>query len=231
MTMKFNFLSIFSNPAIKPPESEHGERMPEAYAQQLRDVRRVWNEHTYGVERIVRLALCLVQFLFPVLLIRDIFGHWGPTGRKLAVELYTLLKFAFPLVVLGQGWYVNPVVIFLVIYFLSDTFVHILHLVFLEDMHGAVVSYRRSLLLIFLHYIEVMSDFAVLYMAFDLLNMPMDPVSALYFSIVATTTVGFGDICAKNTAGRMVVMAQLLICVTFIVVFINYFSQKRDETR
>jgi hypothetical protein len=75
-----------------------------------------------------------------------------------------------------------------------------------------------------------MADFAVIYMAFDLLNAAMDPVTSLYFSLVATATVGFGDITPKNTAGQLVVMAQLLVCISFIIVFINYFSQKRSET-
>lgn len=75
-----------------------------------------------------------------------------------------------------------------------------------------------------------MADFAVIYMAFDLLSARMDPVTSLYFSVVATTAVGFGDITAKNTAGQLVVMSQLLVCVLFIVVFINYFSQKRSQS-
>jgi hypothetical protein len=218
-------IKIFSNVAAGSPAGS----LPEAYAQQVRFFRRVWHEETYGLERLVRLGLCAAQFFFPVLLIRDIFGRWGATGRKLAVEAYAVFKFFFPLMVLWQGWYRSPVIIFLIIYFLSDTFVHILHLIFLSDIHEAAVSYRRSLLLIFLHYAETAFDFATLYMAFDLLNKPMDAVSALYFSIVATTTVGFGDITAKNTAGQMVVMTQLSICVVFIIVFINYFSQKQRE--
>jgi len=226
--MRQGFLKIFANPV---PRAGGREKIHEAYARQMEQVRKVWGEQTYGLERIARLSLCLVQFLFPVLLIRDVFGYWGATGRKLAVEAYTLFKFLFPLAVLWQGWHANPFAVFLIIYFLCDTFVHILHLVFLDDLHTAVVSYHRSLLLIFLHYIEVMADFAVVYMAFDLLDRAMDPVSAFYFSVVATTTVGFGDIGPKNTAGQLVVIAQLLVCVTFIVVFINYFSQKRNETR
>jgi len=151
------------------------------------------------------------------------------SGRRLAVEFYAIVKLVLPLVALWLGWYRYPLVIFLVIYLLSETLVHLLHLIFLSDIHSAAVSYRRSLLLIFLHYAEVAFDFAVIYRAFDLLNRPMDAVGALYFSVVATTTVGFGDICAKNTAGQLVVMSQLLICVVFIVVFINYFSQKINE--
>ena len=62
-----------------------------------------------------------------------------------------------------------------------------------------------------------------------LLNKPIDPISALYFSVVATTTVGFGDICPGNTLGYLLVISQLLVCVMFVVVFINYFSQKKEH--
>jgi hypothetical protein len=221
-----NIGKIFINSASgKPLEG----KVEEAYSQQYRYLRRVWEEESYGLERIVRLALCLAQFLFPILLIRDIFGKRGALARRLAVEFYTVFKFLFPLAVLGVGWYRYPFVVFLIIYFLSETFLHILHLIFLSDIHSAAVSYRRSLILIFLHYSEVVFDFAVLYMAFDLLSRPMDPVAAVYFSLVATTTVGFGDIYASNSSGQMLVMAQLTVCVAFIVVFINYFSQRINE--
>ena len=221
-----SLLKLFVNPI--PTRGSH-DKIPEAYADQVRYLQKVWNEHTYGLERIVCIVLCFAQFLFPILLIRDIFGRWGVLGRRLAVESYTILKFIFPLIVLWQGWYKQPVVIFLIIYFLSDTLVHILHLIFLSDIHEAAVSYRRSLLLIFFHYAEVAFDFATFYMAFDLLSRPMNVISAVYFSIVATTTVGFGDITAKNSAGQLVVMTQLCVCVVFIIVFINYFSQRPRE--
>jgi hypothetical protein len=221
-----SLLKLFVNPLPGPGSAE---KIPEAYADQVKYLQKVWNEQTYGLERIVCIGLCLLQFLFPVLLIRDIAGRWGVVGRRLAVESYTVFKFIFPLIVLWQGWYTHLLVIALIVYFLSDTMVHILHLIFLSDIHSAAVSYSRSLLLIFLHYAEVAFDFATIYMAFDLLSKPMDKISALYFSVVATTTVGFGDITAKNTAGQMVVMTQLLVCVVFIVVFINYFSQKNNE--
>src|SRR4030042_4807807 len=90
---------IFVNP---PAGGGRQEDIPEAYAQQARYIKQIWDEDTYGLERIVRLALCLAQFLFPVLLIRDIFGKFGTLGRRLAVEFYTVIKFVFPLVVLWQ---------------------------------------------------------------------------------------------------------------------------------
>lgn len=214
---------IFSNPS--------GPDMPtgSAYAEQAQYLRRVWNEETFGLERLTRLWLCAAQFVFPVLLIREVSGRRGSRARKLCIEAYTALKLAFPLVVLWQGWYGNIAVAGLAVYFLCETFVHILHLIFLSDVHAASVSFRRSLLLIFLHYAEVALDFAVVYMAFDLLNRPMDAVSAVYFSVVAAGTVGFGDITPAGAAGRLVVISQLAVSMVFVVLFINYFTQKVGE--
>lgn len=205
------------------------EKLPEAYQQQIEYVRIIWREKTYGLDRLVRLFLVCAQFVFPVLLIRDIAGRWGVVGRRTAVETYAVAKFLFPLLCLWFGWYAYPAATFLIIYLLGDTLIHLLHLIFLADVHSAAVSYRRSLLLIFLHYGEVIADFAVLYLTFGLLAQPASPLSALYFSTVATTTVGFGDITVRPGLGQVVAICQLLICVIFIVVFINYFSQKNGE--
>jgi hypothetical protein len=137
-----------------------------------------------------------------------------------------VLKLFFPLIVLWTGAYRFPWVIALIVYLLTETTFHILNLIFLSDIHSAAVSYHRSVLLLFLHYIETAMDFAAIYIAFDLLNVPLNWVSAVYFSMVANTTVGFGDIHARGTAGQAVVIVQLVICVLFIILFINYFSQK-----
>jgi hypothetical protein len=51
----------------------------------------------------------------------------------------------------------------------------------------------------------------------------------VYFSLVANTTVGFGDIYPKGTGGQLVVISQLLVCVLFIILFINYFSQRTQK--
>ncbi|HOW35069.1 MAG TPA: potassium channel family protein [Candidatus Omnitrophota bacterium] len=211
------------------PQSTSDDKPPEAYVQQLRLLKKVWADDTYGLERLVRLFLCAIQFVFPVLLVRDAFGRGGFLSRKLAVEAYTVFKFLFPLFVLSSGLYQNPLIVFIIIYLLSETVLHILNIIFLSDIYGVSMSYHRSILLLFVHYMEVIFDFAVIYIGFDLLNQDLTPVSALYFSMVANTTVGFGDICARGAAGQIAVMAQLVIGVLFIFVFINYFSQKINE--
>jgi hypothetical protein len=212
---------IFVNPAYYS-----GKKADSAYLHQLRYLREVWNDDSYGLERLLRLFLCAVQFFYPVLLIRDIFGRKGVTARKLAVEAYVVIKLLFPFVVLLTGAYRFYWVIALIVYLLTETTFHILNLIFLSDVHSASVSYHRSILLLFLHYIETALDFAVIYIGFDLLSQPLNWISAVYFSMVANTTVGFGDIHARGSAGQAVVVCQLVVCVLFIILFINYFSQK-----
>ncbi|MDD2702632.1 MAG: potassium channel family protein [Candidatus Omnitrophica bacterium] len=215
------FGKIFVNPLFWSDK-----KVESAYERQFRYLKAVWNDDSYGLERLLRIFLCGIQFVYPVLFIRDIFGRKGVTARKLAVEAYVVLKLFFPLIVLWTGAYRFPWVIALIVYLLTETTFHILNLIFLSDIHSVSVSYHRSVLLLFLHYIETAMDFAAIYIAFDLLNVPLNWVSAVYFSMVANTTVGFGDIHARGTAGQAVVIVQLLICVLFVILFINYFSQK-----
>lgn len=216
------FLKIFAH----FEEEAAGARPESAYKQQVLYCRRVWQDKTYGLERLVRLLLCAVQFAFPLLLVRDIFGRAGLIPRRLGVEAYTLFKFIFPLLILAFGFYRNPAAVAVTVYLLFETILHILSLIFLADVYSAAPTYRRSILLLFLHYLEAVFDFAVIYIAFGLLNQPLSPLSAVYFSLVANTTVGFGDIHAQGPLGQLAVIAQLIVCVLFIILFINYFSQR-----
>ncbi|MDD5156393.1 MAG: potassium channel family protein [Candidatus Omnitrophica bacterium] len=216
------FLKIF----VHSKEADVASKAECAYKQQLEYCKKAWHSHSYGLERLVRLFLCSAQFAFPLLLVRDLFGRKGATSRKLAVEAYNVAKFIFPLAVLATGLYRRPAVTGIIIYLLSETVLHILSLIFLEDIHGALPSYRRSILLLFLHYLEVVFDFAVIYITFGLVSEALTPVSAVYFSLVANTTVGFGDIHAQGSAGQAAVIAQLIVGVLFIILFINHFSER-----
>ena len=219
-----NLIKIFIN-----PEVSSGEKVEEAYRQQIKYLKRAWSDRTYGLERLVQLFLCVVQFIYPMLLVRDIFGRAGVTSRKMAGEFYAVLKWLFPLLVLSFWLYRHPTIIIVIVYLLSETIFHILSLIFLSDIHGMVPSYHRSILLLFLHYLEVVFDFAVVYICLGLLSQTLTPVSAVYFSLVASTTVGFGDIHAQGTIGQLIVIAQLIVCVLFIILFINYFLQRKER--
>jgi len=104
--------------------------------------------------------------------------------------------------------------------------------------HQRSVSYERSLMTSLISYTEVIVAFAGFYRACDCLNAPKpDVLQALYFSVVVSTTLGFGDIHPLNSTGvtsggcpvlvscwgLMLVITQLMITVVFVFVFINIF--------
>lgn len=211
------------------PKIANGWNIENAYKQQIGFLKQIWTGHTYGIERLFRLFLCLIQFIYPTLLIKSIFGRLGITIRKLSVELYIIIKLFFPVFVLFFGLYRDPFIIAVIVYLLSETIFHILNLIFLSDIYSLKVSYRRSILFLLLHYVEVVFDFSTIYLAFDLLNKTLTPVSALYFSFVTNTTLGFGEYYPKGSAGRVIVIFQLMIFIMFAFLFINYFSSRIDN--
>lgn len=217
-------MSAFLKKILIGKKAADEKKADNAYKQQVISLKEIWNDRTYGVERVFRLFLCLVQFIYPTLLVRSIFGGLGTTFRKLAVEFYIIIKLLFPVFVLVSGLYRYNFVIIIVVYLLSETIFHILNLIFLSDIYSVSVSYRRSILFLFLHYIEVVLDFSTIYLGFDLLNKTLTPVSAVYFSFVINTTLGFGEYYPKGSAGQIVAIFQLMIFIMFVVLFINYFS-------
>jgi hypothetical protein len=47
-------------------------------------------------------------------------------------------------------------------------------------------------------------------------NVPLDKVSALYFTMTILSTTGFGDITATSDAGMIAVMLQMVVGVTLL---------------
>ena len=117
------------------------------------------------------------------------------------------------------------------------------------------VSTERTFVHSLVDYAEVILAFAGFYRVCGCLNAPNpDVLQALYFSTVAATTVGFGDIIPLNSTGvdaagahvpvsrlgLFLVIAQLALFVLFVLVFVNIFlgrslnpheQQKTGETR
>lgn len=103
------------------------------------------------------------------------------------------------------------------------------------------VSFERTFLISLMNYVEIIIAFAGLYRVCGCLNVSNpDVLQALYFSTVAATTVGFGDIVPLNSAARdpcgcpapvshlglFLVIAQLGLFVLFVLVFVNVFLSR-----
>lgn len=196
----------------------------------VRNLRAIWNnEHQddIGLERILRLVLALSQFLFPGTYLKHLFGRRGVAWQDLSVDCFMLVKIGFPLAILYLGLQQNVVLFVALIWFLAETMLYVPTLIFASDIFARPRSYRRSMLLLFFNYIEIVCGFGVIYARGEYLNKPaehwFDPV---YFSFITSATVGFGDYYPATPAGKVLVCIQSTLILVFVVLFINFYSNR-----
>lgn len=210
-----------------------------AIKNQWQNVKRIWtNKHynDFGLERIIRLTLSLLLFVFPGLYIRDIFGRAGVLSRKLGVELYVLFKLLLPILFLKFNLTDNLAIAIISGILATETIVYLTTLIYLSTEFSKPISYRRSLTTLFINYIEVCLNYAVIY-SYCNFAIPdffkeklTTNIQAIYFSFATSATVGYGDIVVKNSNGQLLVISQIILFLVFVVLFINFFASKVHDT-
>ncbi len=200
------------------------------FRKRIANIRAIWNndhEDDMGIEKIIRLLLASSQLLFPGIYIRNIAARRGMAWPELAIDFYILCKVAFPLVILANRWQHNQFAVTIMGYLLLETILYIPALIFASDQFSRPRSYRRSMLLIFFNYLEIGFAFAVLYAHGNYLNKPVDTmVDAIYFSIITSSSVGYGDLYPVTDTGKMLVCFQAILFLFFVILFLNFFSNK-----
>lgn len=198
-----------------------------------RNVKAIWdNEHhdDIGLEKIVRLLLALSQFLFPGSYIKHYFERKGTHYKDLAVDALVLFKVCFPVIILKFQLGHNSFFFWLQVWLVLETILYIPFLIFASDSITRSRSYRRSMLLVFLNYIEIILAFAVFYASGDHLNMPMDQwYDSIYFSFTTASSLGLGDLHPITPFGKLLVCTQAVLFLLFVVIFLNFFSNKVER--
>ena len=124
----------------------------------VENVAAIWN-NTYqedaGLEKLVRLILATSQFLFPGMYIKHLFWRKGALVQDFAIEVFVLLKTAFPLLALYFGWADRVWVLWIVSYLMLETLIYIPTLIFASDNFSNPRSYRRSKIMIFINYFTI----------------------------------------------------------------------------
>ena len=201
-----------------------------AYLAYRVNLKRIWNNekhHDIGFEKILRLFLVSVQIFFPGIHLRNIFGKYGVVKRNVAVEVYVLLKTVLPVFFLVSGLYKHKFAVLISSYLLLETIFYVTSLIFVSDMFVKPRSYRRNILMLFFNYMEISLCFAVIYAGLHLLgDKPMGIMDYIYFSIVTSTTIGYGDMHPVTHQGQLMVCIQAIMVVAFIVLFLNFFGSK-----
>ena len=196
----------------------------------IQNIKAIWNNNNQddnGIEKIVRLFLSTSQLFFPGVYIKYLACLKGYEYRDLALDFYILLKVAFPLLILINHWQNYPFVIWIMVYVLLETVLYIPTLIFASDLFSKPRSYKRSILLLFLNYLEIVFAFGVLYSCDNYLNKPLENwFDAVYFSTITSSSIGYGDYYPVTTVGKVLVSAQALLFLFFVVLFLNFFSTK-----
>lgn len=192
------------------------------------NVAHIWNntyEEDAGLEKVVRLMLALSQFLFPGTYLKHLVWRNGPLYQDLVTEIYLLLKTIFPVVALWQGWWRHDAVLWLNGWLMAETLLYIPTMIFASDALSSPRSYRRSKLLLFINYLEVVFSFGVIHMAGQYFNQPLQAwTDALYVSFVITSTIGFGDFHPVTGMGKLLISLQSLFYLSYIAVFMSFFN-------
>ncbi len=196
----------------------------------IANIRAIWNndhQDDNGIEKIVRLLLSISQLLFPGLYIKHLAHKIGYEYRDLSMDIYVLLKVAFPLLILMNGWQTNKFLIAFMVYVLFETVLYIPTLIFASDMLSRPRSYKRSMLLLFFNYIEIVFSFGVLYTCGNNMNRPFESwYDPIYFSMVTSSSIGFGDFVPVTTYAKILVSFQALFFLSFVVLFLSFFTNK-----
>jgi voltage-gated potassium channel Kch len=135
-----------------------------------------------------------------------------------------------PLIFLITDIYNNIFIVFVTTYLLCETILYVATLIFVSDIFARPRSYRRSVLLLYFNYLEIVLSFAVIYGGLNLLNSNANSiVDYIYFSFVTSATIGYGDIYPVTDLGKLVVGFQSIVFLIFIVLFLNFFSSKVED--
>ena len=210
---------------------EYNKRVKEgAYYAYGVNLKRIWNNerhHDVGFEKILRLFLVAIQIIFPGIHVRQFFGKKGTIARNVAIECYVLFKTILPFFFLMSGLYQYNGIILLSAYLMTESVFYVSSLIFVSDIFVMPRSYRRNILMLFFNYMEISLCFAVIYAGLHLLGGQVHTkVDYIYFSIVTSTTIGYGDIHPVTDLGKIFVCIQAFLVLAFILLFLNFFGSK-----
>lgn len=196
----------------------------------IQNIQSIWNndhQEDNGIEKIVRLILASSQLLFPGIYIKYWASKKGVEYQDLALDFYVLLKVIFPIVILINHWQNQEWLIWILVYVFLETVFYIPTLIFASDLFSKPRSYKRSMLLLFFNYLEIAFAYAVFYSVGNYMNKPFFHwFDSVYFSIVTSSSIGYGDYHPITPIGKFLVTTQALLFLFFIVLFLNFFSTK-----
>lgn len=139
----------------------------------------------FSVARSFRMLLMFLRLLFlPSVIPKDIFGRDNWEHRRTIVECFTFGKMLLPLAFffLTYMGVSSPWFLYITIYCMCDTITYLLTLIMMADIQKPSANIIRSLLMLFVNYLEVAFELAYLYYALYFPQISVD--GAIAFGIL-----------------------------------------------
>ena len=214
--------------------STHNNKVSNPYKRQKNQLKNIIKHDTsIGIEHYLRILLSSIQFVTLGLLVKYITGLLGGFRlRKVGTDVYMLINLFFPAVVIYFNWYNSLFICVLLGILLTETFLYLMALVFLDDVIASTASFKRNFIGIICNYIQSVMTFAVFYLHNGLTRLHQSRLSSIYYSLSTQSTLGYGDIHPDvgDTANMVCVIIQTFVGILFIVLFfarnISHFGEK-----
>jgi len=215
----------------KPPAEGNVEAG--AIKKRIENIKAIWNndhQDDVGIEKMFRLFLAASQFLFPGIYIKHFAGKHGVQIQDLVMDFYITLKVLFPVFILYNQYNHIFILTLILVWLLIETILYVPTLIFASDIIARPSSYRRSMLLLLFNYFEIAFSFGVIYTQANCLNKAFQNwYDSIYFSFVTLGSIGFGDYYPTTGLGKFLVVVQSVIFLAFVVLFLNFFSNKVEN--
>ena len=169
-------------------------------------------------------------------------AFFGKSGGHVFMDLYVLLSGAFLTYILFTPSHLGSFGVIVCVYRIADIIFYRLYFMLVKSQAEPWNSdvLRRSLLIVVLNFCETVIGYAVLYLTVGRIvgttpatQLSLQPIDALYYSMVTAITLGNGDYIPGDTFSRILVITQLCGSVLFLIFLIpalvSLFSDQKPQ--
>jgi len=203
---------------------------------QWNKIKSIWLEkNIFGIEKWISRIIPLFRYIsisfYISCIINCIELKCCKKNRNLAnkfIDLYIILKILFVIFLLFIQ--ILPCSNIYIFYLLIETLTILIEVFLITDYTKPPVSIKRSILILFINFQEMVLYFAVLYLYYNAIENIKCSLQAIYFSYSVAMTLGFGDFNAQHSkSGKILVIIQLIITSIFIFMLFSYFLSRYKE--
>ncbi len=192
----------------------------------------------FATAEAMRVLLMAVRFLFmPVMMLKDLFGKAGWEKRRKAVEWLALVKALLPIFFFlfwQYGFFMQDPILYeaafpcIILYSMSDTVTYLLTLLMMADIQRPSANLIRSMIMLFVNYIEVALGLAYLYFFHYKDKGQVSIYDAARFGLLGTRAEAVG---LETFADYAFLYADAAVKFFFLSLVFGYFANHMKQRK